>query len=246
VYTIEERERLRETLIAAAGADSRISGAAITGSAALGAGDRWSDIDLAFGISDPAGLHDALTDWTNVMYRDHGAIHHVDVNFGAAIYRVFLLANALQVDLAFFPADEFGATQPTFRLLFGTSVERPYTVPTSAAHLIGWGWIYALHARTCIERGRLWQAEHMVSGVRDHALALAALRHGLPPDQGRGMDRVPSDVTARLEGALVRAIDRHELKRAFHVAIVGFLVEIGHVDKELASALSALLLELAG
>ena len=178
------------------------------------------------------------------MYRDHGAIHHVDVNFGAAIYRVFLLVNTLQVDLAFFPADEFGATQPTFRLLFGTSVERPYTVPTSASHLIGWGWIYAFHARTCIERGRLWQAEYMVSGVRDHTLALAALRHGLPPDQGRGMDRVPSDVTARLEAALVRAIDGGELKRAFHVATVGFLVEIGHVDQELASALSAPLLEL--
>ncbi len=26
--------------------------------------------------------------------------------------------------------------------------------------LFGWGVIYALHGRACIERGRVWQAEH--------------------------------------------------------------------------------------
>lgn len=244
MYTVEERERLREKLVATARADSRISGAALTGSAAVGAGDRWSDLDLAFGISDPAGLRDVLADWTKVMYSDHGALHHVDVHFGAATYRVFLLASTLQVDLAFFPAEEFGAIQPTFRLLFGTSVERPHTSPSSAAQLIGLGWLYSLHARSSIERGRLWQAEYMVSGVRDHTLSLAALRHGLPVDQGRGMDRLPHEVTAPLEAALVRAVDRDELRRAFRAATAGLLVEIEHADHELAGLLSAPLLEL--
>jgi hypothetical protein len=244
VYTIEERERLREALVATARADPRISGAAITGSAALGADDRWSDLDLAFGIADPARLGDALTDWTNVMYRDHGALHHVDVAFGAAIYRVFLLGSTLQVDLAFFPAAEFGATHPTFRLLFGTSVVRPHTPPPTAARLIGLGWLYALHARSCIGRGRLWQGEYMVSGVRDHAFALAALRHGLPADQGRGMDRLPRDVTAPLEAALVRALDAAELRRAFGAATGGLLAEIQLADPGLAERLGAQLVEL--
>src|SRR5687767_15349916 len=42
-----------------------------------------------------------------------------------------------------------------------------------------WGVIYALHARACIERGRVWQAEHYVGAVRDHAVSLACLREGL-------------------------------------------------------------------
>jgi predicted nucleotidyltransferase len=239
VYTVEERERLREKLVAAARADPRISGAAITGSAALGGGDRWSDLDLAFGISDPAGLQEALREWTGAMYRDHGALHHIDVSFGAAIYRVFFLASTLQVDLAFFPADEFGATQPTFRLLFGTSVDRPPTSPTSTADLIGSGWLCALHARSCIERGKLWRAEYMVSAVRDHTLALASLRHGLPSDQARGLDRLPRGVTAPLEAALVRALNTEELRRAFRAAIDGLLIEVEHADKELFGLLSA-------
>jgi hypothetical protein len=39
------------------------------------------------------------------------------------LYRVLLLDNTLQVDLAFWPATEFGAIAPTFRLLFGRANE---------------------------------------------------------------------------------------------------------------------------
>ena len=49
------------------------------------------------------------------MYREHGAVHHFDVNIGAWIYRVFLLHIGLQVDLAFAPASEFGERAHTFR-----------------------------------------------------------------------------------------------------------------------------------
>jgi len=51
VFTPEDRGRLRAVLIAAARADERLSGTALTGSAALDAEDRWSDIDLALGIT---------------------------------------------------------------------------------------------------------------------------------------------------------------------------------------------------
>ena len=53
MFTPEYRHQLREELIAAAGKDNRITGVAITGSAALGNEDAWSDVDLAFGIAEP-------------------------------------------------------------------------------------------------------------------------------------------------------------------------------------------------
>jgi predicted nucleotidyltransferase len=246
VYTPEERERLREELVAAARADQRISGAAITGSVAHGAGDRWSDIDLAFGVGDPTRLQEVLSAWTDLMYRQHGVVHHVDVLRGSWVYRVFLLQNTLQVDLAFSPAAEFGALGPTFRLIFGESIELPHVPPPTAANLIGLGWLHALHARSCIERGRPWQAEYMISGVRDHALALASLRHTLPSVQGRGIDRLPPNVTAPLEGGLVRSLDAGELWRAFRAATEGLLDEIRHSDPALAARLEGPLSELAG
>jgi hypothetical protein len=244
MYTTKEREKTREALVAAACADPRISGAALTGSAAVDASDQWSDIDLAFGVADPVHLPDVLKDWTELMYRDHVALHHMDVVVGPAVYRVFLLASTLQVDLAFFPAVEFGATHPTFRLIFGTAVERPHVPPPTAASLINWGWLYALHARSCIERGRSWQAEYMISGIRDHTLALAAVRHDLPAEQGRGLDRLPVDVTGPLEGALVRRLDPGEIRRAFRVATEGLLAEIAQADPALGERLRAPLTEL--
>jgi predicted nucleotidyltransferase len=230
--------------VAAARADKRITGAALTGSAARDAEDRWSDLDLAFGIGDAAQLPAALSDWTDRMYRDHQALHHVDVVVGASIYRVFLLANTLQVDLAFSPAEEFGARAPTFRLLFGTSVDMRQIQPPTAAYLIGLAWLHAMHARSCIERGRTWQAEYTISAVRDHALALACLRHGLLAVQGRGMDRLPREVSAPFEGALVRTLEAEELRRAFAVAIQGLLRETRHANPDLAARLEAPLNEL--
>lgn len=101
MFTPEGRERLRAALVSAAGADERITGAALTGSAALGAEDRWSDIDLAFGVAAEADLGQVIADWTGLMYTGHGAVHHLDVVSRRTVYRVFLLASTLQVDLAF-------------------------------------------------------------------------------------------------------------------------------------------------
>lgn len=245
MFTPQDRDRLRDALIAAARADERISGAAMTGSAAVGAGDRWSDIDLALGVADAADRDRVIADWTDRMYRTFGAIHHLDVFRETIRYRVFLLASTLQVDLAFWPAAEFGAIAPTFRLLFGTANERPMVPAPTAAGLIGMGWLYALHARSSIERDRVWQAEYVLSGVRDQVLALACLRHAVPAVQGRGMDSLPPEATAAVVGALVRSLDTAELRRAFGVVGEALIAETERVDADLASRLAAPLRELA-
>lgn len=246
VFTTEERQGLRDELVSVARADARITAAALTGSAATGREDRWSDIDLALAVADDADLGLAMADWTDRMYRKHGAIDHVDVTRGRTVYRVFLLGNTLQVDLAFSPAAQFGAVAPTFQLIFGVAQEQQLTTAPAAAELIGLGWLYALHARSSIARDRVWQAEYMISGVRDHVLALACLRHGLPVIQGRGIDRLPPDVTAAAAAALVVSLEAAEIRRAFGVISEALLAETAHADADLAGRLAGPLRELAG
>jgi len=245
LFTPDQRDRLRSRLLRDAADDPRISAAAITGSAAAGREDRWSDIDLAFGLADGADVPKVLDDWTARMYDLRLAVHHCDVRSGAWIYRVFLLADTLQVDLAFVPAAEFRALAPTFRLAFGVANESRHAPPPVPADLIGLSWLHALHARSAIARGRLWQAEYMISGVRDHALALAAIRHGLPAAHARGIHGLPDGVAAPFEESLVRALDIAELSRAFRAAISGLLGEIEQVDQALAERLQATLRSLS-
>jgi len=246
MYTKDEREQLRQEMIDRARGDQRIVGAAVTGSAALDSEDAWSDIDLAFGIDDGVGIEQPITEWTEFLYREHGAIHHLDVRSGAWHYRVFLLANTLQIDLAFVPVSQFGALAPSFRLVFGDVQELAGPQSRDAMGLIGWAWLYALHARSSIARGRLWQAEYMISGARDHVLALACFRHGLPTSEGRGFDRLPQDTSSPLSASLVRSLERYELSRAFSVVVEALLVEVREVDAGLADQLSPPLTELAG
>jgi hypothetical protein len=245
MFTPEQREQLRSHLLEYAANDRRISAAAITGSAAADREDRWSDIDLAFGVADVAEVQRVLTDWTAFLYEQHRALHHLDVKSGAWIYRVFLLSTTLQVDLAFVPAAEFRALGPTFRLIFGKANDPRHAPPQAPEDIIGLGWLHALHARSCIARRNLWQAEYMISGVRDHALELACIRHGHSSVHGRGFDQLPSGVTAPFEGSLVRRLDRDELSRAFQVATLGLLGEIRKVDGALALRLSEALISLS-
>ena len=244
MFNSEERDRLRSDLLEYAAKDQRITGAAITGSAAAEREDRWSDIDLAFGVSGAAELPNVLLDWTAHMYQQHLAVHHLDIRSGGWIYRVFLLPSTLQVDLAFVSGTDFRALAPTFRLIFGEANESRNVPPAQTGEIIGLAWLYTLHARSCIARGNLWQAEYMVSNIRDNALALACIRHELPAAHGRGLDLLPRGVTAQFEGSLVRQLDIVELSRAFRTVVHGLLSEIRSTDEELAGRLQDVLIRL--
>jgi hypothetical protein len=226
VFTVEQRDALREHLLRLAAEDDRVVAGAAVGSLAVNAGDRFSDLDLTFGVSDHAPVADVLDDWTRALVDELDAVHLVDLERGPTTYRVFLLPDALQFDLSMTPAAQFRPAGPRFRLLFGeTAGDAEAPTPPVAADLFGWGVIYALHARACIERGRVWQAEHYVGAVRDHALALACLRQELPAVQARGYDDLPPETLARLEAAHVGAVEPEALRSALAASVLALLRE---------------------
>lgn len=244
MYTSAERDELRGELLALARADPRITGGAITGSASVDREDAWSDIDLGFGVRDADELPAVLNDMTEHMYAHHGAIEQLDVVRAPWIYRVFILPSTLQVDLAFAPADTFGARAPTFRLMFGVAQEPKHISAPVVEELIGYAWLYAIHARSSIARNRVWQAEYMISNVRDHVLAIACRRLGLPAVEGRGMDALPADVADPLRDAVVRSLEPVELTRAMTAVVDALLREIVAHDPKLAARLRDVLLDL--
>jgi hypothetical protein len=178
------------------------------------------------------------------MYAEHGAVHHLDVWAGPALYRVFLLSNTLQVDLSFWPSRAFAASGPTFRLLFGETNDAPMSPPPSAEALVGMGWLYALHIRSSLARGRRWQAVHMLGGLRDRVVALACLRFGLPAHRGRGVDDLPPEETDLLADTLVVSLKPTDLHRAFASTTRLLLKEARHIDARLASRLTSPIEEL--
>ncbi len=229
MFGIEDRNRVRDRVLALAAADSRVVAGAVVGSLAHTAGDRWSDLDLTFAVADGESLLDVLGDWTDTLTQEYGAVRLFDLPSGPTLYRVFLFPGCLQFDLSFTPAAYFGASGPEFRLLFGSASERTFVPPPLAHELFGYAVHHALRARFCIERGRYWQAEFWISSVRDNALDLACRRHGLPVHYGRGFDSLPPAVSEPLLGALVGSLSRNELLRALRSAVEGLLREAGEV-----------------
>lgn len=236
MFDVEQRDALRRRVLELAQADERVVAGAIVGSLAADAGDRFSDLDLTFAVADGASVDEVLDDWTATLAGELAAVRLADLVRAPTIYRVLLLPDALQLDLSMTPAARFRPAGPRFRLIFGQTSARPHDAPAAPAGLViptpaaaedifGWGVIYALHTRACIERGRLWQAEHYLCAVRDHALALACLRHGLSPVQARRYDDLPTDTLAALEHARTGTLEPAPLRAALTPGVRALLDE---------------------
>jgi hypothetical protein len=172
-----------------------------------------------------------LETWTQTLTNELEAVPLVDLHAPPTTYRVFLLPQTLQFDLSMTPAEAFRAAGPRFRLLFGeTAAGEPVArspsqgslfirTPPVAGDIFGWGVIYALHARACIERARVWQAEHYVGAVRDHALSLACLHGGVVAVQARGYDDLPPETLERFAGTHVASLDADALRSALAASV---------------------------
>jgi hypothetical protein len=236
-FTPEERERLRDQLVSSAQQDPNLCGAAHTGSGASLLLDRWSDIDLALCLKPTASYDRAIAEWTKRLYQCHDAVAHLDVMRGRTLFRVFLLRNTLQVDLAFWRTEDFAAIGPAFRLIFGEAREPRAAVQSNPGDLIGMAWLHALHVRSSLLRGRVLQADYMLSGMRNHVFELTCLRCGVIAKQGRGLDDLPALERSAAGNCIPQGLQPSELKRAFRTTMEALMREIGHLDQKPESAL---------
>lgn len=261
MFSVPQRDGVRDRILAFARDDPRIVAGAAVGSLALGGGDRFSDLDLTFAVAGGASVTTVLDDWTAGLFAGAlGGVPLVDLGRGATTYRVFLLPDALQVDLSMTPAGDFRPAGPRFRLLFGATApaEPPsqppaappagglfISTPAVASDVFGWGVIYALHARACIERGRVWQAEHYAGAVRDHALSLACMREGVVAVQARGYDDLPAATRARFDRTHVGGLAPDDLRAALAAAVIALLAEAADAGLPNAGAVTERLGDLA-
>jgi len=214
MFTVEERDRVRDRIVQMSRADPHLVAGALVGSTARGRGDRWSDLDLTFGLADGAAIDDVLADWTARLANEFHAISIFDLPHLSTVYRVFLLPNNLQVDLSFTPGNKFLGKGLKHDLLFGNAIERDPAKPASAEQTFGLAVVYLLHAHACIARERMWEAEYCISAARDQALALACLHRNLKTTYGRGFDDLPPETLELFTEALVGSLEKIQLIRS--------------------------------
>lgn len=243
MFTVQQRNNIRNRVLEIARADPRVTAGALTGSSAIGAEDEWSDIDVYFGVTDGTSVLTVLDDWTEIFRREFDIVHYWDLPFSTSIYRVFLLPSGLEIDVAVTPQQDYGARGPRFRTLFGATRQIEPAPPPSSRYLIGLGWHHVFHARSRIRRGKPWQAAYWIAGVRDQTLALACLRLGNETAYAKGADDLPTAITEPLKDSLVRSLDEPELRRALGVATACFIGELEAWDSELTALLKPLLQE---
>jgi hypothetical protein len=218
VFTIQDRRRVRHHLIDMARADPRIVAGAEVGSLTQTTGDRWSDVDLTFGVCTQGDVDAVLRDWTERLETQHGAVRLFDLASMETIYRVFLFPGCLQVDISL-TAGAVAQMGPKFSLLFGTAVDHVSPPALDPREVFGLCVHHALRSRFGIERARLWSAQYYIAELRHETLSLACLRRDLPGRYARGFDELPAELLTEASGSLVRSLEPAELVRALRSAI---------------------------
>ena len=233
MFSVGQRIRIQERVLELAAADPRIVAGAVVGSLALGEGDRWSDLDLAFGVADGV-LRSA---------RVGGLDAHVcrRVRRRAPVRSAQRRFHLPGLSAAWLPAVRpvvyAGSAvrrhvDPKFRLLFGSTVEEthfanrprrmscsamPCTMrcaPASASNAADSGRPNTGSAARAIMRSA-WRA------------AAAACR----PCTAGALTTLPPDVRSAFMGALVTSLERAELLRALGAVIAGLLAEAEDVQE---------------
>lgn len=243
MFTTNQRDHVRQYVLEMAQSDPRVTGGAIIGSLAAGAEDRWSDIDITFGIASGNAIETVIDDWTQLLEQEFGVLHHFDLRSGSSIYRVFLLPDGLEIDLSVTPEFDFGARGPHFHLLFGNAQPLKASPPPDTQNIIGLCWHHVFHAHSCIERNKPWQATYWIDELRNHTLTLVCTRLGESGFHGRGFDKLPATITAPFANTLVRSLDESELRRALAAATMCLIAEIEQWNASLCNRLKPLLLE---
>lgn len=185
-----------------------------------------------------------------LAYREWPVAHHYETEFGSTLVRGYLLRNALLVDMAFTPVDEFKVWAPV-RVLFDRtgrttgaaaswSAWTPAPDPGGEAGFAGHD---VLHACVAANRGRRLQSLYFLQRIRNRTLALASERHGWDAQDFARVDDLPADETRTIEDTLIASLGRDALLGAVDVAARGFLDELGRHDRALADRLSEPLLE---
>lgn len=211
------RAAVRDAIVDRADIDNRITSAALVGSLTADHADEWSDVDLTFGVNGDS-IDEVAADFTHWLCNDHQASVLLDIPVDDTLYRVFLLPDSLQLDLSFTPGGKVRRASPRFQQLFGERIDSAST-PVDPNDLAGWAVLHCLSSRTCIARGRLWQALHSINELRNLILSMRCAQADLPARFGRAFDELPPRILERFDDTLPKTVEASELARALSANI---------------------------
>ena len=217
MYSKEYRNKVQSSIITFAKADVRIIDCAIVGSESIEKNDEWSDIDLTFGVSAEAEIPKILLGWNELMAKNFKANVLFDLAFRESIYRVYLLPNALQVDLSFTPTEHFGAITEKFKLIFGKEKARNSKPIPKLKTIFGYAVLYALKTRCSIEREKFWQAHYLLEKFKENIMTMKCLSENLNPFDGRDYDNLSELFLAQIESSLIDSPNRNNLDKSLMV-----------------------------
>lgn len=251
-FTPDDRADALRRLLDALQTDERLAGVVIVGSGAVGFEDAYSDIDLAVVVTREADVEPVFRDWQWRVWSVLPVRHAFESLRGPNIFLFgLLLDNYLEIDASFQSLCDLMARRGRWQVAFDRSGDiegilcaswDAQPTPDVAAEYRRWLlsiWYYVTHVAIHARRGHWWRAVLDLEDLRQRAVVLAGLRHGVETQHFRDVHRLPADFQAALAQTLVARLEADEIRRALHAAVDCFFGEACALDAQLGLDLAA-------
>jgi predicted nucleotidyltransferase len=166
-FSLVERQRIVDTLLAALREDERVAGVLVVGSGSEGFEDIYSDVDLCVVIGQAEDVRPAFQEWGNKLEELLPVFCCGESVRGPNSYLwALLLDNFLEVDVGFLCLDDLYARRGRWKTVFDRSGRIEDIMHTSWANRaqpnyqemydrrVSWVWHYIIHATIAAQRRR--------------------------------------------------------------------------------------------
>lgn len=252
MYTVDEREDIKNRLISLFRRLPGIAGVILVGSGAEGFKDEYSDVDFCIVTEAPV---EALLE---IMKKCSAAIHSEFpvMKFQEMPERqlqIYFLQSFLEIDIGYVELSKLEAVRKRWKVCFDHTGQLDRIMQESWDRIRKYHgkktnvdvdqiyrdyyntiWHSIQHAVTSIKRGQLWRSSYEINYIRDAAIELRGYKLSLETKCFRSVDEFDDVFLRKLSKCHIGEMREKELFRALYEAVVLFFDEIAEVAVEYA------------
>lgn len=233
LFTPERRTEILENLLIFLQTDEQVSGVVMVGSTADDFRDTYSDINLLVIVADSLPVYPVYHKWKTRFTALYNRLSGFEMRQDGECYHFgCLLDNYLGLEMQFLKLEKLVATRKPWKIAFdragnlATHLERTYAEEQLAApvreykRIMETIWQPILKCVAALRRDEIWRALYLLEDLRDSAVRIAGMNHGVDTYGFTAVDHLPEMFLVHLRHTIPTSTSTPAIRRALKTAVI--------------------------
>lgn len=233
LFTPERRVEILENLLIFLKTDDQISGVVMVGSTAENFRDNYSDINLLVITADNLPVYPVYHKWKTRFTALYNRLSSFETGYDGERYHFgCLLDNYLSLEMHFLKLEKLIAKRKPWQIAFDRvgnlehHLERTYAEEQMVApvreytRIMETIWLPIMKCVAALRRDEIWRALYLLEELRDKAVQIAGMNHGIDTHGFTAVDYLPEMFLVHLRHTIPTSTSTPAIRRALKTAVV--------------------------